>query len=442
MPNKLAFWAAIVTSLVLVWTRIEYSEWRGWSRMHVITSDAFGYYHYLPGTFIYGDIARERWIADVDSTYDVVGGDALYQLIDLENGNRVGKYFCGTALLEAPFFLLGHAIAGMSGQPQDGFSAPYQWSVVVASLFYCILSLFLLRAVLLRFFSDAASAVALLLIVLATNAIQYISVDNGQTHSFLFALYGLVLWATVKWHERPRARWAALIGVAIGLATVARPTELIMLFIPLLWNTHTREQAKAKWAMVRAHRTHLVWALAAAFVAVLPQLLYWKVVTGSWVFDVGSKWDFLDPHWRVLLGWEKGWFIYTPITLLFIAGLFCMRGHPWRKSVLVFTLLNIWIVIAWHDWRYGGSYSARALVQCYPVLALPFAALLQRAFASAWRWPVLVLCTYLLGVNLFQIKQYNNGVLRFDGMDRASYRAIYLDPHPDPEEAMPAHVEH
>jgi 4-amino-4-deoxy-L-arabinose transferase-like glycosyltransferase len=350
----------------------------------------------------------------------------LYQLMDLENGNRVGKYFCGVAIMELPFFLFGHWIAGVTGHAQDGFSPPYQWCIAFAPLFYCMLALFLLRAVLLRWWGDRVVAAVLVLVVLATNAIQYISVDGAQTHGFLFALYGLVLWATVKWHENPRTRWALLIGVAIGLAAVTRPTELIMLFIPLLWNTHDRESARAKWSTVRLHRSHIALAAMAAFIMILPQSIYWKVVTGSFVFDVGSKWDFLDPHWRVLIGWEKGWFIYTPITVLFIVGLFFMKDVPWRKSVLVFTLLNIWIVIAWHDWRYGGSYSARALVQSYPLLALPFAALVHRATSTRWRWPFLALCTYLMVVNLWQIRQYNNGVIKYDGMTREEYGRVYL----------------
>ena len=94
-----------------------------------------------------------------------------------------------------------------------------------------------------------------------------------------------------------------------------------------------------------------------------------------------------------------------------------MRGPPWRKSVLNLKLLNLWIVIAWHDWHYGGSYSARALVQSYPVLALPFAAVAERALATRWKYVFLPLCAYLLSVNLFQIMQSNNWVLHYDLMN-------------------------
>jgi len=272
------------------------------------------------------------------------------------------------------------------------------------------------------------------MVVLATNAIQYISVDNAQTHGYLFALYVLVLWATIQWHDRPRWTWAAVLGGTIGLATFCRPTEAVMLFLPLLWNTHTSEAAKAKWAAFRAHRTHIVVAVLAAFVAFLPQLIYWKIVTGSWVYDVGSKWDFINPHWRVLVGGEKGWFIYTPITLFFVAGLFYMKGQPWRKSVLTYFLLNTWIIIAWSDWHYGGTYSTRALVQSYPVLALPFAALVERLLNTRWKWPAMALFAYLLCVNFFQIKQYNNTVIHYDRMNFAAYRAVYLDADPTAED--------
>ncbi len=420
--------AVLVTALVLLGTRLSYSELGGWSPMKVTTWDAFGYYQYLPATFLYDDIGRQAWVEHVDSSYHVLGG-GLYQLTELPSGNRATKYFCGTALLQLPFFALGHALAGITGHPQDGFSPPYQWCIAFSVLVYVIAALFLWRAVLLRFFGDRTVALTVVLVVLATNAIQYISVDGAQTHGYLFALYGLMLWATMRWHEAPHWRWAALLGATLGLAMEVRPTELVMLFLPLLWNTGTAEAAHLKWASLRAHRSHLVVAVVTAFLVFLPQLIYWKIVTGRWVYDVGSKWDFVAPHWRVLVGGEKGWFIYTPITLFLVAGLFFMKGRPWRRSVLTYFMLNTWIVIAWSDWHYGGSYSARALVQGYPVLALPFAAVVERLLNTPWRWPVLVLFAYLLVVNLFQIKQYNDGVIHYDRMNFAAYRAVYLKAH-------------
>jgi hypothetical protein len=171
--------------------------------------------------------------------------------------------------------------------------------------------------------------------------------------------------------------------------------------------------------------------MAIGLLAILPQLIYWKSVTGSWIYDVGSSWRFLTPFFRVLFGWEKGWFIYTPVTMFFIAGFFFMGKYPFKKAVIWFCLLNIYIIIAWADWRYGASYSTRALVQSYPVFALPFAAFIERAIQSKWRFAVYIIGIYLVSVNIFQVRQFNQTILQGD-MTRKYYSHVYLDPHPSP----------
>lgn len=434
MPGarQLSLLTTLLVGAVLLGTRLYYSEVGGRAPLKVTQWDALAYYAYLPSLFIHHDLARMGWIEGIDSTYQVVGTGGLYQMLPVEDsplaaqGNRVDKVLIGMSIVELPFFAIGHLAAWIGGHPQDGFSPPYQWSIGLAPVVYCILGLFLLRRTLLRWFKDSSVAVVLLLVPLATNAIQYISVDNAQTHGFLFALYCLQLDLTHRWHVRPSRRTLVTIGCVVVLAALIRPTDVLMFLIPLLWNTHTPEAARAKWAQVRAHRKDLPWVIGACLLLGFPQLLYWKHASGHWFFDIGSKWDFLSPHWRVLIGWEKGWFIYTPITVVFMLAQLRMRDRPWRRSVAWFMGLTIWVVIAWHDWRYGGSYSARALMQCLPVLALPFADLVERALATRWRWPFLALCGYLLVVNMWQVRQYNNGVIKYDGMTREEYLRVYL----------------
>ncbi len=429
MRNIISLISCLFIALVLFQYRI--STIHPDKPLKVTDWDAMGYYMYLPATVIYHDIEQLNWIPAIDSQYAMTGGNG-YPAQKADNGNYVDKYLGGVAIMEAPFFLIGHCIAKYGGYPADGFSAPYQYALGFGVILYCILAVFLLRKVLLRYYGDLTVAVTLMLLCLATNFIQYASVDNGQSHGYIFLLYVLILCATIKWHERPTTFWAAAIGFIIGLAMISRPTEAIMLSIPLLWNTHTREAAKEKWAMVKSHKGQ--WAIVALFglLAMSPQLVYWKMVSGQWVYDVGSKWVFLNPHFRVLFGWEKGWFIYTPVTVLFVVGLFFIKKYPFRKSVLWFCILNIWIIIAWDEWRYGGSYSTRALVQSYPVFALPLGALVQRVNLKKWRIVFYALGVYLIGVNLFQTWQYDKTILHYDDMNRKYYGRIYLNPNPSP----------
>lgn len=392
--------------------------------------DALGYYIYLPAIFIYKDVKKLDWFPAIDQKYSM-SGSRFYQAHKGENGNYVFFYLGGVAILQSPFFAIAHQIAPILGYEADGFSAPYQYAIAFGLLFYIALALLLLRHILLRFFEDKVVAMILLLMALASNFVQYTAVHAGMSHGWIFPLYVLVLYTTIKWHERPQFHWAMATGAIIGLATISRPTEAIMLFIPLLWNTNKPEKTKEKWNLVRQHYWQILATILAGTLAVLPQLLYWKYTSDSFVYSVGSKWFFLNPWWRVLFGIEKGWFIYTPITIFFVAGLFFIKKHPFRYSVLVFCLLNIWIIISWSDWRYGATYSCRALIQSYPIFALALGAFIQQ-LSRKWRWVLGIVGSYLILVNFIQIQQYNSGVLHINDMNWKYYAAIYLDTDPTP----------
>ncbi len=431
MKNKYSLIVCVLVSIVLIQFRINYTPDPNSQELKLTTWDAFGYYSYLPSIFIYDDCKQLNWIPTIDSIYNVTGGK-LYQANKVENGNYVFKYLGGVALMETPLFLTGHLIAKNTNYPADGFSAPYQYSLAYGVIIYFVLALFLLRSILLRYFNDFSVSLSILLLVLATNLIQYIGIDSAQSHAYIFPLYVLIIYFTIKWHEKPSILFASAIGLTIGIATICRPTEAIMLFIPLLWNLQTKESSKAKWKLVKENKSHLIYVGFFGIIGVLPQLIYWKLITGSFIYDVGSKWVFANPFFRVLFGWETGWFIYTPATIFFVLGLFFIKKFPFRKSVLVFCLLNIWIVISWFDWKYGSTYSTRAMVQSYPIFALSLAAFIQYFSTKKRKYILFIPVLYFIGVNLFQLHQYNTTILHSRDMNRLYYASIYLNPSPTP----------
>jgi hypothetical protein len=428
MQHKYSLGAILLIMMVAVGLRAhfyqKFSRERG--QFSHITYDAFGYYMYLPGALIYNDITGTRWIEPLHQQYGVKGSDALYQTIEQPDGRHVMKYLGGVALLQAPFFVVAHQLAPALGYAPDGFSPPYQWAIVVAAFFYGCLGLYWLRRVLLVYFTDTITAFVLMLVALATNWLQYVAVDGAMSHVFIFPLYALVLLLSQRWYSQPHRTTALGIGAVVGLATISRPTELIMLFIPLLWLPVATTDKRSKWQLVAQHRWHIVWAVLGGLIGIAPQLLYWRYSSGHWVFDVGSKWYFLNPWWRVLVGFEKGWVIYTPVALFMLMGLFLMKNQAFRRSVWVFCLLNLWIITAWADWRYGASYSCRALMQSYPVFALALGCCLQQGLNSRWRTLCYLAIAYLIAVNLFQIFQYNYGIIKFDENSFDYYRSVYL----------------
>lgn len=372
--------------------------------------DALGYYLYLPSTFIYDDVKELKWFPEKDSIYQMSGGH-FYQGIQLENGNYSFKYLSGVAIMETPFFFIGHQIAEWENEPQDGFSWPYQYAILFGAIFWFFIGLLILRKVLLVYFNEWVTAITLLLLCVTSNLIQYVSVDGAMSHSFIFPLYAAVLWYTIKWHKEPKLKYAILIGIISGIAVISRPTELIIMFIPLLWKFEPTNVTETKWQFLKRNKSQLLTVIGGGILGILPQLLYWKYTTGSFIFDVGSKWYFLNPWWRVLFGPEKGWFLYTPVAILMVAGFFFMKDCPFKRSVLIFCLLNIWIIISWSDWKYGASYSTRALTHSYPVFAMALACIVEYLWNSRYKWWLPVLGVLLIWLNFTQLKTYNSGIL-------------------------------
>lgn len=427
--KSLSAYAVLLTFFLVAFVRLSYHSDNNLNGVNATSWDAFGYYLYLPATFIYRDVDKLKWVTEIDEKYHVTGG-YYYQAVPLENGNYVCKYLGGVALMELPFFALGHVAARLSDYPQDGFSAPYQYAIIWGAVFWFLIGMIVLRKVLLCYYSETVTALTLLLLVAASNLVQYVAVSGSMSHAYIFPLYAFMLYYSMKWSDNPKLKYALAIGLISGVATISRPTELIMLFIPFFWLGTKHGSFKDKWSVLLQNKQHVLLVGIGFFVAILPQLIYWKYVTGSWIYDVGSKWNFHNPWWRVLFGFEKGWFIYTPVTILFVTGLFFIKSKPFRLAVITFCILNIWIIISWHEWRYGASYSTRALTQSYPVFALALAAFTERCLKSKLKLVMLVTASYLIFVNLFQIWQYNNTILHFDHMNAKYYQAIYLDKNP------------
>lgn len=410
MKNQLSKFALLLITCVFIIYRGIYFENNKVNGYNATSWDAFGYYMYLPSVFIYKDVKELKWIPEIDSKYNVTGGQ-LYQSIQLESGTYTNKYFCGVAIMQLPFFAIGHVCAMTTSAPMDGFSAPYQYAILFGALFWVVVGLVFLRKILRLYFSDEVVALTILFLGLTSNLIQYTSIDGAMSHAFIFPLYSILIWYTIQWHKKPSFKSAILIGASIGLAIISRPTELVMIFIPLLWNVTSKETRTEKWKLVWSNKTHIVTLVFAGIVAMSPQFIYWYYTTGSLIFNVGSKWFFLNPWFRVLVGPEKGWFLYTPVAFLMIAGFFFMKSHPFKRSVITFCLLTIWIVIAWSDWRYGASYSTRALVQSYPVFAIAMACFIHWMWNKKWKWSLIVLLISFTTLNFYQLSIYNKGVI-------------------------------
>ena len=376
--------------------------------------DAFGYYLYLPATFIYQDPGlhkQESWLDEVYAQYEP--SPTAYQVVDITRNKRVIKYPLGKALLDAPAFLVGHLIALSTEAPADGFSWPYQRAMWIWNLLLLSAGILALLGALRSWFSDKVSAILILCIGLGTNYLLTAWLSSGLVHGVLFGLTATVLWLTAELFKKPDIKKLTALFLVLALMCVIRPTEVFIVFIPALfllpkYFTHLR--ANWKWAK-------FFQVILPGFLVGMLQLVYWKYTSNQWFFysynNAGEGLDFWQPHTLdFLFSFRKGWLVYSPLFILLIPGLFAL--FKWKKSlfwpVLVFFSLFLWISSSWSNWWYAESFGQRAMVQIYPILAVILGALLVQ-----WRYKIKILvlafASLCVVLNLFQSWQFLKGVL-------------------------------
>jgi hypothetical protein len=363
--------------------------------------------------------------------YDLSG--YFYQAHLYPNGHYILSYTLGLALLEFPFFCLGHLFAMILGYPTDGFSIPYQFSITVCGTFYSLVGLWFTYRNLEFFFTQSLSLLLLCVIVFATNYFYYSAFENGMTHTYLFTAYAATIYYTVKWHRHPKLNYAIGLGIAIGLAIVMRPSEIVIILIPLLWSITDKVSLRDKYIIISNAISHLIVLSIMVLAIGFLQLIYWKYASGHWLYnsykETGQSFDFLHPELlKGIFSLKKGWLVYSPVMILLFFGLFAMykKANHIFWSISIYFVINIWIVFSWCQWDYGGGFASRPLVQSYAVLVLALGFAVESMFSK----PLLKYLTILflvscIGLNLMQTIQYAKGMLSPGGLNKYSYCLLF-----------------
>lgn len=428
--NKLSLYSFRLSALLIVaGAFFYYPKWQQPNTEATISWDVAGYYLYLPAVFIYGDLKQLSFGEEMLAKYHSAPELSAFPH---PSGNRVIKYSGGQALQFLPWFLAGHAGAKLLGYPADGFSLPYQFAISMGSLLMAMLGLWFLRKTLLRFFSDRATAITLLLIALGTNYLEYTAFHSALTHNWLFTLYAILLYATIRFYEKPSFALAAVIGILVGWAALTRPTDIISAIIPIAWGIRSREDFSGRVQFWRKNWLKLTLAVALTAAVGFIQLAYWKYAGGEWIVysyqDQGFNW--LRPHvLNGMFSYRAGWLVYSPAMFFALIGfvpLARQRPRLW-PAALVFCCLYMYITFAWDIWWYGGSLGQRAMVQSYPVWALALAAFVEWIFRQkrVFQLVFLIVAALLVWYNFWLTHHaHKGGLLKVGEMTKAYFWKI------------------
>lgn len=373
-----------------------------------IWSDAAHYYVYMPATFIYGwDMYKFPY--QIDKKFE---GFVLNE----KTGKVEIKTTCGEAILLTPFFLAAHLSATIFKLPADGFSSFYQVFMLIGCVFYFTLGLFFLKKFLDYYFSHTVSLITILIIALTTQLFFYAYDSALMSHVYSFFLFSSFFYFLKLYLEGGKRSFTlfALLSLSLSLAVLLRPTNvIIVLWMAFLDLKSSRELWQRILFFLNPKRS-LVFIMI-QFIVLIPQFLYWKYLSGHFVYYSYPGEVFYWAHPMLLQIWFSpfnGLFPYHPVWFLFIAGMFVMvwqrKKNAWIS--IFFFLLASYIFSSWHCWFYGGSFGFRPLAEFAVFIALPLGYLLLAII----RWKnlflrsVMVVVFLLLGYgNLMMFYHYN-----------------------------------
>lgn len=380
----------------------------------VISSDGEGYYAYLEGAVVQGDLAHVR--------------TAEHHFAKAGDG-RVIKYFCGTAVLEAPLVILAHVLYLLTGLPADGRSLPYAIAIAASALLFLAFGLFRLRSFLESLsLDDAAIAIALVIICFGTGLGYYVVMTPAMSHVYAFAMVAWLLDAGLSAWRDPSPMHLTLLALAVALLALVRPTDLMaMIALPVV-TIGSQRSFRTWWQEITVPT--MISAIVVLFALLMVQPVLWHAQCGQFFVKPyageGFLWD-RPMSWSLLFGARKGLFFYWPLLLFALPGLWMLwrRSRIAASSLLLALFAAAYVIGCWWIWYYGYSYGARPFIDLVPLFALPIAFFFDALPLRPKRVTTLLTAPFLL-VQCFQLWQYHVGIIHPYNMDREKYRMVFL----------------
>ena len=420
--GKIALGVAIAVILGLYWTNDD---------MAGAPDAPRGDGHYLPildrgdGHMLYVMALSTALDLDWDFANELRDfGDPWYQHTNERTGRKEIPHPIGPALVWTPLIWIaqaGAAAANVFGAhiPLHGYTAWHQRFVFLSSALAGIAAALLARK---RGWPGTYAAIAVLLGTSITYYATYMpsyghALDAGACAAFLAVWLRTLGQCTLR-------RWLAL-GALLGLAALIRAQDLalgIVVAIEIAWEIGADLDRRAVDWRVRA----LLWlgggavALATALVVFAPQLIYWKIIYGTWTsLPQGAAYTRLGSPMilELLYSARNGWFSSTPIAYFAVIGL-VFAPRKVAIALLACIGLQIYLNASILDWWGMASFGARRLCSMTLPLVVGLTALLERV-PRRWVHVAPVVLAPFVAWNLWRVSELGGGKAAQIGLEPA-----------------------
>jgi hypothetical protein len=422
----------------------------------IYASDEVQYFSYLRSLWFDRDVSFEN---EYQHFYDggIARSPGFHETFlerTTEAGRRINFGTIGCAMLWSPFYAAGDGLArvlraGGAAVPVDGYSWPYVTAVAYGSALYGVLAVVLAWASVRRLAAGraplaAAAGPAAILVWLGTPLLFYMYVAPPMSHATSAFVTALFVFAWLRVRDRWSPAGVALLGVLAALMAMVREQDAFFAIGPALdyllyWS---REESRAGRA--KAVRAAAIGIVACA-IAYAPQAWASVALNGHLGPSrlVARKMTWTAPHaLEVLASPAHGFFIWTPLALLALAGLACLprtaagtRGiRVVTASLVCMVVLQVYVAGSVESWTVAGAFGQRRFVALTPILIIGLAALLA-ASASVPRRAWLVLAVVAVWWNIALMAQFGAGLMDRQRLEpaRIAYNSFVVLPRHLPD---------
>jgi len=404
-------------------------NWYSVSWKDFLESDAKGYYAYLPATVVYQDL-NFGFFDEIERVKYKNASD-IYDYRKEHDGFYINKYYCGTAFVLVPFYLIAHWLSILLGYDLDGYSYLYAIFQTIGAVFYCALGLFFL-ARLLSFYriNETNKSITLIALLFGSNLFYYTVGELGMSHVYSFAFVAGFIFFIKRYFEKTASRDIILASIFLGIIILIRPVNgLIICLIPFLAGSYSG--LKRGFLALKKHFLALIISAIVCCAIVSIQLFIYKIQTGSFFiysYD-GEGFNFLNPQiFDFLFSYKKGLFVYTPMCFLALFGLIPLykKSRFQFYSLVEFLIVVTYVLSSWWCWYYGGSFSTRVFVEYLPVFALLLAISLQYIKEKVAKIAIRSFIVVLIVVCQIQTFQYRYYEIHWAEMTKEMYWDVFL----------------
>ena len=408
-----------------------------------IHGDGVGYYAFARAPLIEHSLDFQRDYQSANTSFRDARVDESGEpksVFRTRTGHLDNHFTVGPAILWSPFLLAAHAgvlLARAMGShvAADGLSAPYRVAMAFGTALYGFLGLLFSLRLAGKYVDAQWAFLATVAIWWGSSLPVYMYFNPSWSHAHSAFAVALFVW---YWHEtrehRTARQWIILAAIAGLMLNVYYANAMILMvlivegvrqYLAAFRNGSRRDSARDatnidKPRVASAHSVeplgnpshiagplgdpsrsaetvaqlfgkHLLFG-AIVIMCLLPTFITRYVVYGN-PFESGyislKDWAWRSPYFlAVLFSSNHGLFVWTPILLIAVAGLFVFwRRVPRPGTPILVAALAFYVLIACYpDWAGISSYGNRFFVSLTALFILGLSVLLDRA-ANFFRSP-------------------------------------------------------